>query len=275
MLINVAEELKRARGEGYAIGAFNTSNLEVTKAICAAAKELGKPVIIQTTPGAVEYAGIKQIHDIVLDEIESAGISAALHLDHGKDWEIVKACVDAGWQSVMIDASKLPYNENVALTKQVVEYAHDHGVSVEAEIGVLGVEEGGEGGTADSLSSPDQTAEFVQVTGIDSVAVAIGNAHGAPAGEKLNLGLLATISGMISIPLVIHGSSGLDDSDISEAIKSGVAKFNVDTLIRRAYLDGIYNVQREEKDYRKLFEAAMPSVTEVVKGRVNLFSNGK
>lgn len=275
MFINVAEELKKARDCGYAVGAFNTSDLEVTKAICAAARELDKSVIIQTTPGAVEYAGIKQIHDIVLNEIESSGIRAALHLDHGKDWEIVKSCVDAGWQSVMIDASKLSYDENVALTSRVVEYAHDHGVSVEAEIGVLGIEEGGEGGTADSLSSPEQTAEFVRVTGIDSVAVAIGNAHGAPAGEKLNLGLLATISSMITIPLVIHGSSGLDDSDISEAIKSGVAKFNVDTLIRRAYLNGIYNAPHEEKDYRKLFEAAMPEVSNVVKRRIELFSNGK
>ncbi|OQA03097.1 MAG: Fructose-bisphosphate aldolase [bacterium ADurb.Bin400] len=275
MFMNVAKELQAAKFGGYAIGAFNTSNLEVTKAICLAAREMDFPVIIQTTPSAIKYAGLKQIYDIVRNEIEESGIKAAIHLDHGKDWDVAKACVDIGYPSVMIDGSKLPYDENVALTKKVVEYAHERGVAVEAEIGVLGVEEGGESGSArgDSFSSPGQTAEFVKKTGIDSVAVAIGNAHGAPAGEKLDLGLLHRISKTIDIPLVIHGSSGLEDSDIITAIRSGVAKFNVDTLIRRSYLDGIYSVPKEEKDYRNLFEAAMVPVVEVVKQRIKLFSN--
>ena len=142
MFINEALELQKARESGYAIGAFNTSNLEVTKAICQAAKESGQPVIIQTTPSAIKYAGLLQIFNIVKNEIELTGVSAAIHLDHAKDFETVKECIDIGYRSVMIDGSSLPFAENVALTKKVVEYAHPKNVSVEAEIGMIGTENG-------------------------------------------------------------------------------------------------------------------------------------
>ncbi|MEK9155790.1 MAG: class II fructose-bisphosphate aldolase [Patescibacteria group bacterium] len=275
MKMNAAKELRLARRGGYAIGAFNTSNLEITKAICAAARELKQPILIQTTPSAIKYAGLKTLFDIVRDEVENSGIKAAIHLDHGKEWEIAKACLDIGYKSVMIDGSCLPYSENVALTRRVVKYAHWRGAAVEGEIGVLGAKEIDEAGRdrQDVLSSPERTTEFIKKTGVDSIAVAIGNEHGAPQDEEIDLKLLAKIASIVKIPLVIHGSSGLSDDQIKAAIKSGVGKFNVDTRIRKAYLAGIYGASREEKDYRTLFEAAMPAVTQVVKNRIQLFSN--
>ncbi|MFA5927575.1 MAG: class II fructose-bisphosphate aldolase [Patescibacteria group bacterium] len=276
-MMNVASELRQARAGGYAIGAFNTSNLEVTKAICSAAMSLGAPVLIQTTPSAIEYAGLTQLYDIVIDEIAASGIKAAIHLDHGKDWDITKRCIDAGYTSVMIDGSKLPYKENLELTKKVVDYAHARGASVEGEIGVLGAKEIGESGSdaSDVLSSPEQTAEFVTRTGIDSVAVAIGNSHGAPQHEEINLTLLKEISLVVDIPLVIHGSSGLSDDQIKEAINLGVAKFNVDTLIRRAVIDSLQGVKPDEKDYRDVFRDEMEEIERVVRNRIELFRNNE
>lgn len=273
--MDIASELRKARAEGYAIGAFNTSNLEITKAICEAAKEYDKFILIQTTPSAIKYAGLQTIFDIVRDEVENSGIKAAIHLDHGKDWEIAKACIDAGYKSVMIDGSLLPYDDNVALTKKVVEYAHDRGVVVEGEIGVLAageVDEHKKTGT-DILSSPERTADFVKETAVDSIAVAIGNEHGAPQHESIDLDLLAEISKVINIPLVIHGSSGLSNEQIRSAIKLGVAKFNVDTLLRRAFLAGMRDISSKEKDPREVFKRSMAAVEEVVRKRIELFKN--
>jgi fructose-bisphosphate aldolase class II len=275
MFINVASELKKARESGYAIGAFNTSNLEVTKAICRAAKELDSPVIIQTTPGAIEYAGLEQIFNIVKTEIETTGIPAAIHLDHAKDFETVKKCIDIGYRSVMIDGSKLPFEENVALTSKVVEYAHPKNVSVEAEIGVIGADEGSdeqEGG--DKFSTPEQTKKFIELTGVDSIAVSIGNEHGAPEGEKLNLDLLKSISELIDIPLVLHGASGLSEEDIKSAISLGITKINIDTQIRQSFLKSIReNIENVTGDYRELFKPAMEEVGKVVEEKIKLFSN--
>lgn len=271
MFINVAEELKNARKSGWATGAFNTSNLEVTKAICSAAKKSGKPIIIQVTPSAIEYAGLKQIFDIVKNEIEESGIEAAIHLDHAKDFEIIRDCIDVGFRSVMIDGSKLSFEENVALTKKVVEYAHQKNVVVEGEIGAIATDEGGAISGENILSTPEEVGRFVELTGIDSVAVSIGNEHGAPEGEKLDLGLLKKIADIVEIPLVLHGSSGLDDDDIKSAISLGVAKINIDTAIRKAFIDGMRNIDQEEKDYREILKISMKNVEEVVKEKIRVF----
>lgn len=271
MFINVAEELIKAREQGYAIGAFNTSNLEVTKAISLAAKNTNSVVIIQTTPSAIKYAGLSQIFSIVKNEIESQNIKAAIHLDHGKDFETVREAIDIGYKSVMIDGSSLPFSENVMLTKRVVEYAHPKNVAVEGEIGLLGRAEGGQAQDSQILSSPEQTKQFVELTGIDSVAVSIGNEHGAPAGEMINLDLLKEIANIIKIPLVLHGSSGLSDSDVAGAIRCGVAKINVDTLIRRAFINGMKDFPSEVKDYRDILEVGMKNIDEVVEDRIKLF----
>lgn len=273
MFINVSEELKKARNEGYGIGAFNTNNLEVTKAICKAARELDKPIIIQTTPSAIEYAGLEQIFNIVRTEIESTGIKAAIHLDHGKDFEVAQRCIEVGYHSVMIDGSKLPFAENVALTKRVVEFARSRNATVEGEIGVIGAEEGGTKNDNSLLSSPEEVKQFVLLTGIDSVAVSIGNEHGAPAGEKLNLKLLEDIARVIKIPLVLHGSSGVSDEEVRAAIKIGVSKFNVDTNIRRAFIAGLKELTPEMTDYRDVLKISMQKVEEVVKERINLLGH--
>jgi len=275
MFINVGEELKKARENTYALGAFNTNNLEATKAICAAAKKCEKPIIIQTTPGAIEYAGLSQIFNIIKTEIEESGISAAIHLDHAKDFDVVKECIDIGYRSVMIDGSKLSFEENVALTRKVVDYAKPKNVSVEAEIGAIGSGEGGENSGEDRFSTPDEVKRFVELTGIDSVAVSIGNEHGAPEGEKINLSLLAEISKVVSIPLVLHGASGLSDDEIEAAIKLGIAKINIDTQIRRAFIEGMRDIDPAAKDYREILKKSMTNIEEVVINKIELFSVDK
>lgn len=275
MFTNVSEELKKARAGGYALGAFNTNNLEATKAICAAAKKTGKPIVIQTTPGAIEYAGLSQIFSIVKTEIEESGVKAAIHLDHAKEFEITKKCIDIGYRSVMIDASKLSFEENVALTKKVVDYAHPKNVSVEAEIGAIGSGEGGEDSGVDRFSSPDEVKRFVELTGVDSVAVSIGNEHGAPLGEEINRNLLRNISEVVSIPLVLHGASGLSEEDIKAAIGLGIAKINIDTQIRRAFIEGLRNVAADAKDYREILKVSIGNVERAVEEKIILFSMSK
>lgn len=273
MSINVANELKKARAGGYAIGAFNTSNLEVTKAICKAASKFDAPILIQTTPSAIEYAGLKQIFDIVTNEIKANNIKAAIHLDHGKDFDIVKKAIDIGYTSVMFDGSTFPFDENVLMTSKVVNYAHARGVSVEAEIGVIGHEEGGAVSGQSVMSMPDQVKNFVQLTGVDSVAVSVGNQHGAPAGEKVDFKVLESIYTVIDIPLVMHGASGLSDGDIRDAICLGVAKFNIDTNIKVAFSSAIEG--SKESDYRKANTEGMEEVEKVVAKYIELLSCGK
>lgn len=273
MFINVADELEKARKGKYCLGAFNTANLEVTKAICAAAKKTGAAVIIQTTPSAIEYAGLQQIFDIVKNEIEETGVSAAIHLDHGKNFEIVRDAIDVGYRSVMIDGSDLSFEENVALTKRAVEYAHQKNVAVEGEIGVITTDEGGaikESAIDSNYSSAEITKKFVDLTGVDSVAISVGNKHGAPAREKINRALLEEISQVVSIPIVMHGSSGISNEDLQFAIEHGVAKTNVDTNIRRAFIDGMLNIGIDVKDYREVLKNSMANVERVVTDRINL-----
>lgn len=269
--MDVSTELKKARSRGYAIGAFNTSNLEVTKAICLAAKKYDKFILIQTTPSAIEYAGLQTLFDIVRDEIENSGIKAAIHLDHAMNVKLVKEAIDIGYSSVMFDGSKLPLEENLHLTHQVVKYAHERGVCVEAEVGVIGHEEGGKVSGQSVLSAPDQVADFIASTGIDSIAISVGNQHGAPEGEKLDLKLLKKISEVIEIPLVMHGASGLTDGDIREAISCGVAKFNIDTKLRRAFTNTVE--ESREEDFRDAAKEGMEAVEKVVEKYVRLFSN--
>ena len=269
--MNVREELNKARQQGYAIGAFNTNNLEVTKAICLAAAKLGRPILIQTTPSALEYAGLQTLFDIVRDQILDAKINAAIHLDHAKDFKIIKEAVEAGYKSIMFDGSKYPFDENVAMTEEVVQFAHLHDVCVEAEVGVIAREEGGLLSGQSVLSAPEQVKKFVELTGVDSIAVSVGNEHGAPKGEKINLPLLRQIADIIEIPLVMHGASGLPIGDIREAISIGVAKFNIDTNIRRAFVGEIESSKAE--DYRDALKEGMEEVEKVVGQYIRIFSN--
>ncbi len=270
--MNVSVELKKAQAGKYAIGAFNTSNLEVTKAICAAAKDFDIPILIATTPSAIEYAGLKNIFDIVLNEIAENKIKAAIHLDHGKDFDLIKEAIAAGYKSVMFDGSKLALEENIHLTERLVEFAHRHDVCVEAEIGVIGHEEGGHVSGTSIKSAPTEVRNFVEMTGVDSIAVSVGNEHGAPKGEKIDVELLSKISKEIDVPLVLHGASGLSESDLRDAIDAGVAKINIDTKIRQAFLSEIRDTD-EDSDYRIPLSEGIEEVGKVVRKYLKIFSN--
>ena len=267
--------LNIAKKEKVAIGAFNTSNLEITQAIVEAAKEAGYPVIIQTTPSAIDYAGLEQIFDIVLNEVEEAKIKATLHLDHGKDFGIIKKCIDIGYPSVMIDGSTLDYESNKNLTKKVVSYAKKYNVSVEGELGVISHKEGGKKSGQTVYTDPKIAEDFVQKTGIDSLAVSVGNEHGAPKGERLDLQLLDEISQVVSAPLVMHGASGLSRRDIRKATKLGIAKFNIDTQIRKAFSDAMKDGDKTEIDPREILEVSKNAAKKVIIEYIKLFSQNE
>ena len=268
------ELLSHAQKERYAIGAFNTNNLEVTQAIVAAAKRLNSPVIIQTTPSAIEYAGLSDIFLIVRNEIEQAKIPAIIHLDHAKDFETVRQAIEIGYPSVMIDGSQFSFSENLQLTKRVVNFAHGRGVAVEGEIGAIGRGEGGVGQKKDFLTDPDQAAEFVSKTQVDSLAISIGNAHGAPMGEVIDLKLLVAIRSKVDIPLVLHGSSGLRTTDLKAAIAAGICKINIDTNIRLAVIGAMKErLEKPTDDYREVMDSARKEVEKVVKKYIKILGS--
>ncbi len=259
-LVTSAEMFRKAYGK-YAVGAFNVNNMEIIQGIVAAAREENAPLILQVSAGARKYASHIYLMKLVEAAVEDTGLPICLHLDHGEDFEICKACVDGGFTSVMIDGSKYPFEENIALTRQVVEYAHDRGVVVEAELGRLaGVEDAINVSAADSsYTDPEQAAEFVQRTGCDSLAVAIGTSHGAYKfkGEaNLDFKRLETITFLLpGYPLVLHGAStvlpefvakcnhyggeikdamGVPEEMLRRAGTMGVCKINIDTDLRLA-----------------------------------------
>lgn len=258
-LVTTTAMFKKAYEGQYAVGAFNVNNMEIIQGIVAAAQEEQAPLILQVSAGARKYANHIYLTKLVEAAMEDTGLSIALHLDHGDDFEICKSCIDGGFSSVMIDGSKHPFEENIALTKKVVEYAHAHGVVVEAELGKLaGVEDAVKVNTKDATyTDPAQAQEFVERTGVDSLAVAIGTSHGAYKfkGEpKLDFERLETISKLLpNYPLVLHGAStvlpefvkkcnefggnipgaqGVPEEMLLKAGKLGVCKINIDTDLR-------------------------------------------
>lgn len=275
MFLDLKKALKVARREGFAIGGFNVFDLEGAKAVASAAEEFQAPVIFQTTPKAIDFAGLKQIFDIVKNEIHQRNLKATIHLDHAKDYGLVQKCIDIGYNSVMIDGSALDFDTNVHLAKKVVEYAKKHQVNVEAELGAIGKEAMENGGNTKSKTDPSLVKSFVEQTKIDALGVSVGNAHGAPRGEKLDLQLLEEISQQSNIPLVIHGSSGLGEADIKHALKFGVAKFNIDTNLRKAFLTELED-EKNCSDPRELLHKVMSAQEAIVKKYMEIFdSKGK
>ena len=301
-LVSSRELLVPARAGGYAVGAFNTSNLEISQAIFAAAAEKRAPVIVATSETAIKYAGYVNVYSMVKHLSEYYRVPAALHLDHGGDVSLVVKCIRHGWTSVMIDASKEDYDQNVAVTAKVVEIAHMAGVPVEAELGRLrGVEDAVNVEERDSfLTDPDQAADFVKQTGCDSLAVAVGTSHGAYKfkGEpKLELGRLSEIAQKVSLPLVLHGASsvpqdvlekaskygaklpgakGVPDATLKEAIKMGISKINIDTDLRLGFTAGVRQVLAESPevfDPRKIVGLGRHAITEVVKNKIEVFGS--
>lgn len=297
-LVTTKEMFEKSIKEHFAIGAFNVNNMEIIQGIVDAASEQNSPVILQASSGAIKYARPTYLKKMVEAAVEETNIPIALHLDHGPDFETCKACVDAGFTSVMIDGSKYDFEENVRLTKQVVDYAHAHGVVVEAELGKLaGIEDDVNVSEADAkYTDPDQAAEFVARTGCDSLAIAIGTSHGAYKfkGEaKLRFDILAKIKEKIpNTPIVLHGAStvipelvemcnkygadipgakGVPDEILHEASLSGVSKINVDTDLRLAMTAQIRRVFAEEPsafDPRKYLTPAREEIKRTVEHKI-------
>lgn len=275
-LVNPIKMLENAQRNGYAIAAFNVHNLETIQAVVEAAWEERSPVIIQTTPGTLKHAGIPYVAACVKAATDLYDIPIALHVDHCESYDTIVKCIQAGYTSVMIDGSKFPYEENVSIVKKVVDIAKITGVAVEGEIGKIGgveddlVVEDSEA----ALTDPKEALDFVEATGIDTVAIAIGTAHGLYKGDpELDFDRLSKIKAKIGIPLVLHGGSGVSDSDIREAIKRGICKINIATELKIPMAKAIQQTfanNPKEDDPRKYMGNAKEAIKEVVRQKIRL-----
>lgn len=263
-----------AQKGGYAVGAFNVENMEMVMAVIAAAEELNAPLMLQTTPSTVKYAGLDMYLANVKTAAEKADVPVCMHLDHGDSFDLAMRALRTGYSSIMIDGSHSVFEENIAVTKAVADACRPSGIPVEAELGKVGGKEddldGGNGGYTD----PMEAKEFAERTGIGSLAVAIGTAHGVYKGEpKLDLDRLAEIRKVVSIPLVLHGASGLSEEAVKESIKRGICKVNFATELRIAYTDGVKEflaANPDAFDPKKYGKTAMEHVKEIVKLRMKM-----
>lgn len=263
-----------AQKGGYAVGAFNVENMEMVMAVIAAAEELRAPLMLQTTPSTVKYAGLDLYLANVKTAAERASVPVCMHLDHGDSFELAMRALRVGYSSIMIDGSRSVFEENIAVTKAVADACRPSGIPVEAELGKVGGKEddldGGNGGYTD----PQEAKEFAERTGIGSLAVAIGTAHGVYKGEpKLDLDRLAEIRKVVSIPLVLHGASGLSEEAVAESIKRGICKVNFATELRIAYTEGVKEFLGQNPDAfdpKKYGKTAMEHVKEIVKLRIRM-----
>lgn len=272
------EMILKAKEGKYAIPAFNAENMEMVQAIVAAAEEERSPVMIQTTATTVDYITREVMYGMVKAVADKATVPVALHLDHCSKYEDVVLAMEAGYSSVMIDASKLPYEENIAVTQKVVESAKKFGATVESELGTVGGKE--DNVTADVMyTDPDEAVDFATRTGIDIFAVAIGTAHGFYKGEpKLNFELLEKLSSIIEAPLVLHGGSGIPDEMIKKTIELGISKVNFATELRAAMTKGVRAALEDEKiiDPKKFMGPGRDAVKELCIHKIRLCgSNGK
>lgn len=271
-LVTTKEMLLDAQKNGYAVGAFNVENMEMVMAVVSAAQELKSPVIMQTTPSTVKYADFDYFYANVKVAAEKANVPVAIHLDHGNSFELAMKAYRTGYTSIMIDGSHGSFEENIALTKSVVEVCKSGNVPVEAELGKVGGKEddldGGEGGYTDPL----EAKEFVEKTNVDSLAVAIGTAHGVYKGEpKLDLDRLSQIKEVVGIPLVLHGTSGVPDEVVTECVNRGICKVNYATDLRIAFTKGVKKVLDENPDTidpKKYNSQGREEVKEYVKSKM-------
>ncbi|MBA1334906.1 MAG: Fructose-bisphosphate aldolase class II [Firmicutes bacterium] len=297
-LVTSTDMFKKAYEGSYAVGAFNVNNMEIIQGIVEAAQEEKAPLILQVSAGARKYAKPVYLKKLVEAAVEETDLPIVLHLDHGESYEICKACVDDGFTSVMIDGSKLPFEDNIALTKKVVDYAHDRGVVVEAELGKLaGIEDNVKVSDREAtFTDPDQAVEFVERTGIDSLAIAIGTSHGAykfKGDPMLDFERLERITGMLpGFPLVLHGAStvlpefvdlcnkyggnipgakGVPEEMLKRASKQGICKINIDTDLRLALTAAVRKFLSEnpsEFDPRKYLGPARDAIRMMVQHKI-------
>ena len=300
MLATLKQVLSQAQKERYAVGAFNVNNLEILQAVVGAAAKLKSPVILQTSEGAIAYAGMNYLRCMVDQAARENRIPIVLHLDHGRDLAIIRQAIKNGYTSIMIDGSHLPFEENIAVTKKVVGWAHAKGVSVEGELGTIGGAEEKIVARKILYTDPDAAEEFVERTGVDALAVAIGTAHGAYkfSGEaKLDIKRLKQIKGCVKTPLVLHGASGVPDwlvrtaeqygaklgkpegvpdDQTRDAIRNGICKINTDTDLRLAFDAGVREflaTAPEDFDPRHILGRAREIMQSVVEHRIKLFGS--
>ncbi|RJQ19974.1 class II fructose-1,6-bisphosphate aldolase [Candidatus Woesearchaeota archaeon] len=302
MLVPLHKILAKAHKENYAVGAFNINNMEICQAVVGAAVAEKSPVILQTSEGALKYAGIDYLKALATVAAMNK-VPVTLHVDHGRDLNLIRSCIKAGWTGIMYDGSHLPLDENIKNTKKVVQWAHKKGIGVEGELGTIGGAEEQIIARKIIYTDPDAAAEFVEKTGVDALAIAIGTSHGAYKFEgsgRLDIHLLKTIKDKLKMPIVLHGASGVPaslvtmaarfgaelgkpegvpDDQIALAVKNGVNKINTDTDLRLAFDAAVRKVIKErpeEFDPRHILGPARDLMQHIVQHRMKLFgSSGK
>ncbi len=248
-LVTTEQMLRDAQRGGYAVGAFNMENMEMAQAIVAAAEAARSPVILQTTPSTVRYGSLALYRAIAGALADGVSVPVAVHLDHGDTFDLAARAVEAGYTSVMIDGSTKPYEENIALARRVMEMARARGIPVEAELGKVGGKEDDHVAEGNAYTDPGDAADFVRHTGIASLAVAIGTAHGVYAVKpRLDIDRLAQIRAAVDVPLVLHGASGLTAEDVRACVARGICKVNFATELRIAYTEGVCAAFAEAPD---------------------------
>ena len=280
-LVTSEKMLSDAQKGGYAVGAFNVENMEMVKAVLAAAEELKAPVMLQTTPGTIKYGTVETYAAIVKAEAAKVSVPVCLHLDHGNSFELAVQAMKAGYTSVMIDGSHEDFENNIAITKKVVDVAKAIGITVEAELGKVGGKEDDLEADADTNTDPMEAKEFAERTGISSLAVAIGTAHGFYVGTPvLDKPRVSAIKEVVSVPLVLHGGTGIPDDMIKKAISLGVAKINVNTECQlvfaeatRKYIEEGKDKEKKGFDPRKLLKPGTEGIVEKVKEKMELFGS--
>lgn len=280
MLMNMKDLLTVAQKNHFAVPAFNIGSDQLLKAVMKTVKELKSPVILEMSPDEFNFVGYAQIQ-AMLYEAAHTDVPVCIHLDHGDSYETVVRAIQAGMTSVMIDASKLPYEENVAITKKVVETAHIANVSVESELGTIGTTGNSiEGGTEGVIYTvPEEAKQFIEDTGIDIFACAIGTAHGIYPKDmkpKLRIDILKDITDQVSVPLVLHGGSSNKDEEIAEAVKNGICKINISSDIKVAFYEQARKTLNENPGYREpleIYPAAMEACGKVCADKIRLFNS--
>lgn len=299
-LVSMKYLLDRANREDYSVGAFNVNDMEILEAVIRAAESKKSPVIIQTSEGAIEYAGLKLLFGMIKTAVKNSKIPMAVHLDHGRNLDLIKKCIKIGYTSVMIDASHFDFEGNIKLTKKVVGWADKKNVSVEAELGTIGGAEESVISRKIIYTEPKSAKDFVDRTGVDALAVAIGTSHGAfkfASTPKLDIARLKQIKKLVKIPLVLHGASGVPqalisrakkfgakiagaegvpDAQIALAVKNGINKINTDTDLRLAFTEAVREVlvkKPSEFDPRKILGPARDSIQRIVEHRIGLFGS--
>ena len=279
MLESMVDMLKKAAAKKSAVGAFNILDYNSMRAVIAAAEDVNTPVIIQTSPAIVKFWGVGAIADWMRELAGKSSTPAVLHLDHCKDLELIRKCIEGGWTSVMIDASSKPLEENIALTKEVVAMAHPMGISVEGELGRIGGVQDALAVKAEdaNLAAPAEAEQFCKQTGIDCLAPAVGTAHGVyKETPKIAFERIEEIAKRTGMPLALHGGTGLADEVFRRCIQCGCAKVNVSTHIKRAFICGFtdyYDKHRQENDPLKVINAQYERIKNEAAKFMNVFKN--